>query len=110
MEENKEKFELAEIVLYSLGALFIDGLCLLLDLTLVGLLIAPIIQSLATFGFGFILRGKGDKEALSFKRQIGPQTLNFLPVLPTVFGSSIRRMIAHNNPKVGLIAGNINTK
>ncbi len=110
MEENKEKFELAEIVLYSLGALFIDGLCLLLDLTLVGLLIAPIIQSLATFGFGFILRGKGDKEALSFKRQIGPQTLNFLPVLPTVFGSSIRRMITHNNPKTGLIAGNITGK
>jgi hypothetical protein len=110
MEENKQKFELAEIILYSLGALFIDGLCFLLDLTVIGLLIAPIIQSLATFGFAFILRGKGDKESLSLKRQIGPQTLNFLPALPTVFGSSLRRMIIHNNPKAGLMAGKIATK
>jgi hypothetical protein len=102
---NRQKFELGEIVFYSLFALFIDGLCLLLDLTVVGLVIAPILQGLATFGFSVILKNKGDSQAISFKKQIGPQALNLLPVLPTVFGMSLRRMMTHNNPKISGLTG-----
>ena len=105
MEEDKKKFELAEIILYSLGALFIDILSSLLDLTIIGYPIASILQFLATLGFAFILRGKGDTESLSLKGQIGPQTLNFLPVLPTVFASALRKMIKHNNSTGGSTTG-----
>jgi hypothetical protein len=107
MEDGINRFELGEIIFYSLFALLIDGLCLLLDLTVVGLIIAPIIQGLATFGFSLILRNKGDSQALSFKKQIGPQVWNLAPVLPTVFGTSLRRMIVHNNPKAGALAGKL---
>jgi len=107
---DRQKFELAEIILYSLFGLFIDFLCLVLDMTMFGYPIATFLQFLATIGFGFILNGKGNKEALSFRGQIGSQLFNLAPVLPTVFGSSLKKMISHNNPKVGLIAGRAPTK
>jgi hypothetical protein len=107
MEEGQKRFELGEIIFYSLFALLIDGLCLLLDLTVIGLVIAPIIQGLATFGFALILRNKGDSQAISFKKQIGPQLWNLAPALPTVFASALRRMIQHNNPKAGALAGKL---
>lgn len=107
---EKQNFELGEIILYSLLALFVDGICLLLDLTVVGLVIAPIIQGLASFGFSMILRSRGDGEALSFKKQIGPQMWNLAPALPTVFGTSLRRMIVHNKPAAAVLAGGIKSK
>ena len=100
---DRQKFELGEIIFYSLFALFIDGICFLLDLTVIGLVIAPIIQGLATFGFALILKNKGDSQAISFKKQIGPQLWNLAPALPTVFASALRRMIQHNNPKLSVI-------
>lgn len=105
MDENRKPFEFGEIIFYSLFALFIDGLCFLLDLTVVGLIIAPIIQGLATFGFSVILKNKGDSTAISFKKQIGPQLWNLAPALPTVFGTSLRKMITHNKPEVSILTG-----
>lgn len=99
MEEEINKFNAAEIVVGSMAGLFIDAICFLIDLTGIGLGIAPFIQSFAMFGFSWWLKSKGSSSAFKLNRQIARQLSNLLPLIPTVtvvFGIDV---FMHNHPE-----------
>ena len=105
MNENIKKFGEAEIILGISGALIVDGICALVDLTGVGTLITPLIQSGTMFCYSLWLHSKGDKNALKFNKQIIKQVSNLIPVLPTVTAVFLIDVIVHNNPKIARLAG-----
>lgn len=99
MEEETNKFNEAEIVVGSMGGLFVDGLCILLDLTGVGLGIAPFVQGSAMFGFSWWLKSKGSPNAFKLNRQIARQLSNLLPLAPTVTAVFLIDVFMHNHPE-----------
>lgn len=105
MEEEVNKFTEAELVVYGMLALGVDGICALLDVLVIGLVISPIIQGAASFGTSLLLKNKGDDGAFGFGRQLAKQASNLLPVLPTVFTLLMIEAYIHNNPrKFGALA------
>ena len=99
MEEETNKFNAAEIVVGSMAGLFVDGLCILIDLTGIGLGISPFIQGFTMFGFSWWLKSKGSPNAFKLNRQIGKQLSNLLPLLPTVTIVFWIDVFGHNNLK-----------
>lgn len=96
--ENK-KFSTIEIILGCCFTLFTDTICLLIDLTGVGLVISPIIQGSTTLATSWWLKSKGNQHAFKLNRQLAKQIANFLPVLPTNTTVFAVEIWLHNNLK-----------
>lgn len=93
----------AEIILWSFFLLGLDGICILIDLTGVGLAIAPFVQGAGTFSNGmWFQKAKGNNGAMKFQRQLIKYISNFAPFLPTLFISFLIEVYIHNHPKSGL--------
>lgn len=107
MDEEINKITLVETLIWGLFALGIDGVCILIDVTGVGVLIAPVIQGFGTFSIWLYFRGKGVQSATKLWRQVLKYAANILPATPiiiTAFTVSIPFFIEvalHNNPKLG---------
>jgi len=97
MEEPK-KFTEAEIVLGSFFLLALDGLSALLDLTGIGLIIAPVVQAAGSAATTWWLHLKGDAGAANLGRQLTKYIANFLPLLPTLFIVFLIEVYVHNHP------------
>lgn len=98
MDERK-KFTEAEILLGGLFTLGVDGVCMLIDFTGIGLIVAPIIQGFTTFLIWMWFKSKGDPAAAKLGRQAAKYAANFLPVLPTTFLAFSIEVFIHNHPK-----------
>lgn len=109
MEEHK-KFEASEIVIGTLFFLGIDGVCILIDVTGIGLIIAPVLQGFATFAITMWFKSKGDPNATKLGKTILKYALNLLPVTPVIITAFtvtipfIVEVIIHNNPKLAAVA------
>lgn len=104
-EEEINKFTEAEMLL---GIFFfggIDGLAILIDLTGVGLAIAPVLQSFGTLTATLWLWSKGDKNTVKFGRQVAKYAANALPLAPTLTIAFIIEAQMHNHPKLKAVAG-----
>jgi hypothetical protein len=98
MEETK-KFMAAEIIFGILLYLTIDIGCILLDLTGVGLIIAPIIQSGAVLVMSlWFLIMHGDSGSFGLTRQIMKHVAGVIPVIPTTTIICALEMYLHNHP------------
>jgi hypothetical protein len=105
MNPKHEKFTEAEMLVGGLFTLGVDGICILIDLTGVGLAISPVLQGFVTFLMWWWLKSKGDPNAAKLGRQIAKYAANFLPVLPTTFITLGIEVYIHNHPeKYGVIA------
>lgn len=82
----------------------LDGLAILLDLTGVGLAIAPVIQSFGTLTATLWLWSKGDKNTVKFGRQVAKYAANAIPIVPTLTTAFIIEVQMHNNPKLKAVA------
>jgi hypothetical protein len=67
---ERKKFNAAEMLIGGMFTLGVDGICILIDLTGVGLAIAPIIQNFATFTMWWWAKSKGDPNAAKMGRQL----------------------------------------
>ncbi|KKU91575.1 MAG: hypothetical protein UY23_C0001G0181 [Candidatus Jorgensenbacteria bacterium GW2011_GWA1_48_11] len=97
MNELKKVTE-SEMVIGGVFTLGLDGLCALIDATGVGLAIAPIIQSFATFSITMWLKTKGGTRVKIGKEAV-KYAANFLPVLPTVTAIFAVSAYVHNHPE-----------
>lgn len=107
MEDKHTKFSPAEITIYGFIVIGIDVLCIFIDLTGIGLAIAPFVQTATNFCLAyFVFKPKGDKNAMKAGRQVIKFALNWLPITPvfvTAFTTSIPFFIevfVHNNEKL----------
>jgi len=100
MEEEHKKYSTAELLIGVLGFLLIDLICIIIDLTGVGAVIAPMIQNFGTFTLNLWAWHKGDKNALKLGKQIAKYAANFLPLVPTLTIVFLITALNHNNPKV----------
>jgi len=94
--ENK-KFTAVEIVIGVSLALLIDVVALLLDLLIIGWVLATLLQAGASFATTLWLMMKGGKKATKLTRQLLKQFSNLLPWVPTVTFSFIIETILHNH-------------
>lgn len=107
MNENGEtnKFSEAEIILGGFFAFGVDFTCILLDLTIVGAFITPVIQGFVTFIMWMWFKSKGDQGSGKISRQIAKYSANVLPVVPTNFIVFLIEAFIHNHPKAAQFAG-----
>lgn len=107
MDEKGEinKFSEAEIILGSFYTLGIDLPCLLIDLTGVGLAIAPIIQGGVSFSMWAWFSSKGDTNYGKFGRQVVKLVANVLPLAPTTFIVFLIEVFIHNHPRAAQLTG-----
>lgn len=112
-EDKIDKFMEADMILGGGSALLVDGFCALIDLTVAGALVTPLVQGATTLGFSLWLWQKGDKRAFGLGRQIAKQASNLLPFVPTLTAVFIIDVIIHNNPKLkgvaGVVSGDVKT-
>jgi hypothetical protein len=102
MEEGN-KFTESEIVVGSLFALGVDGICGFIDFTGVGLGISPVIQGFAIFAIDKWVGNKGGI-TLGVGKQMTQYAAGILPVLPTTTAVFAIRVFVHNNPKIAKVA------
>ncbi len=108
--ENKKphnKYLEAELIIGGLFFLTIDGVCALIDVTGVGLAIAPVIQAAGTGAMTFWGYMKRDSAALKTSHQITKYALNLLPLLPTLFTSFVIQTYIHNHPKLNKMSSSL---
>ena len=82
MDDEKEKFSEAEMVIGGVFVVGVDAACALIDLTVAGAAVSPVIQSFTTFGISMWAQSKG--AILSVGPEIAKYASNVLPVVPTV--------------------------
>lgn len=107
MEQEVNKFTIAEILLGLFFTLLVDIIAGLIDFTAIGaIIIAPFIQTFAVFIIGYWFKRKGDANGLKLGRMIFKSVLQFLPAelyliatLTTTIPFLIEALI-HNNPKL----------
>lgn len=103
--EERPKFGIAETFLWTVFALTVDGICALIDITGVGMAIAPFIQGLGTIVFGFVLINKGNSDGLKTGRLIFKLLLHILPATPYIITALTTTIpfwvetFIHNHPK-----------
>ncbi|MAF79808.1 hypothetical protein CL629_01885 [bacterium] len=101
MGERKQFVE-SEILI---GVIFfsgLDGIAALIDVTGVGMAIAPILQSFGTGVITVWLWSKGNKAAVKPGRQIALHLANIIPFVPTVAFVFFVTAYIHNHPgKIG---------
>lgn len=102
MEENN-KFTESEMIIGGLFALGVDGICALIDLTGIGLAIAPVIQGFSVFAISQWVENKGGARA-GLGKQLSKYAAQFLPVLPTVLAVFVIDVAIHNNPALAGVA------
>ncbi|MDP2704589.1 MAG: hypothetical protein Q8P01_05285 [bacterium] len=104
MEEEQKKFCEAEIILGVFFFAGIDGIAILLDLTVVGLAIAPFIQAFALGVMIFWFWWKGNKQAIQLGRVVAKFLATAIPIIPTNLIIFAVSSYYHNHPeKVGLL-------
>mgnify|MGYP001600628002 CR=1 FL=1 len=102
---ERRPFLWSEMLLGTLFTLGVDIIAALIDLTGIGVAIAPVIQSFATFSLTMWFRSKGDPNATKLGKQLVRYALNLLPVSPliiTTFTTTIPFLIMvyiHNHPE-----------
>jgi len=99
-EDNRDPFTLVEIVIGSCFTLFIDILAFLIDLTGIGLVIAPFLQTAANFFTSWWLKIKGDAGAFKIGRMIAKNAVSIMPVLPTNTAAFIIETWLHNHAPI----------
>lgn len=97
MEEGN-KFSAAEIVIGTLFCLFIDILAILIDVTGVGLVIAPFLQAAGNLLTSWWLKMKGNGNAFKMGRQLTKNLVTIIPILPTNTTAFIIETWLHNHP------------
>ncbi|MEK7087020.1 MAG: hypothetical protein AAB935_02045, partial [Patescibacteria group bacterium] len=107
METENNKFNEVELILGGMFTLSADGICALLDLTGVGAVITPFIQSFVTFVMWMWFNSKGDKNSGKLGRQIAKYASNAIPIIPTTFTAFIIEALAHNHPRIKQVGGKI---
>jgi len=104
MEGEIDKFKESEIIVGVMLTLGVDAICILIDLTGVGLFIAPILQSSITFAMWMWFKSKGGQKS-GLGKQIAKYAANALPIIPTTFIAFVIETFIHNHPKVAQVAG-----
>lgn len=90
----------SEIIVWLVFLLGFDGVCILLDLTGVGMGIAPFLQGAGTFSSGiWFEKSKGDKNAMKMQRQLIKYISNIAPFLPTLSIAFAIETYVHNHPE-----------
>jgi|GEM_PF-1841134 hypothetical protein len=78
----------------------VDIICIVLDLTGVGLVVAPFLQSFALLCVRWWFKMKGDPNALRLNiKQIARYLSNVLPLVPTVTIVFLIDVYIHNHPE-----------
>ena len=103
MEGEHRKFNEVELLLGGFFTLGADFICALIDWTGIGLIIAPFIQTFATFSMWLWFKAKGD-QSISIGRQVAKYLANALPFVPTTLIAFVIEAFLHNHPKVAAIA------
>ncbi|MEK7464576.1 MAG: hypothetical protein AAB617_02235 [Patescibacteria group bacterium] len=88
------KFSISEITVGVMGTLFVDGVSALLDTTLIGAAIMPVVQSFATWYIGRWVKSKGG--TTTFLREVVKYASNLLPWIPTTFLTFVVVVIMQN--------------
>lgn len=100
---GRKQFSEAE---YLLGFFFLGGvdvISIVIDLTGVGLVIAPVIQGFATFVMLWWMYAKGSKDAFKFGKTAAKLAANALPIVPVNTIVFLVSAYLHNHPeKAGL--------
>lgn len=101
MENRHTEFSAIEM---GIGLFFlaipVDLLCLVIDMTGVGLAVAPFLQIIAVFSIRWWLKMKGDPNALRFDgKQVTRLLSNILPFVPTVTIIFLLDVYVHNHPE-----------
>jgi hypothetical protein len=97
--EEINRFNEAEILVGGFFLLGIDLICILIDITGVGMAVAPFLQAPGTFFSSMWLKSKGDSGNMKLGRQITKYASNALPVVPTLFLSFLIETYIHNHPE-----------
>lgn len=97
LEDNREDFNMVEIVVGICFTLFIDILALIIDLTGIGLIIAPFLQTAANFVTSWWLKIKGSPNALKIGRLFAKNIISIIPILPTNTTAFIIEVWLHNH-------------
>lgn len=121
MEEERDKFTESEMIVGGLGALFLDGVCAVVDVISAGTgaIITPIAQLFATGAIEWWVSQKGGDLGIIDAKRIAKYASNLVPAVPTVFFIFLISALMHNNPKIievatkaagpaGKIAGKLN--
>lgn len=103
MDEGN-KYNEAEIIIGTLFLLGVDGLCFILDLTVVGTFISRVVKWASQAGMLWLANSKGDKNALKMGRVLAKFALNAVPFLPTLTTIFLIETYLHNHPKIAEVA------
>ncbi|HXF44230.1 MAG TPA: hypothetical protein VNK70_02075 [Candidatus Paceibacterota bacterium] len=111
MEDKNNKISESEMIVIG-GLMFLtDGICLLIDFTVVGPAFTPVIQSAATFTSAWWFSMKGDSSAFNFGKMGAQLGANILPWLPTLTVAFAINTFTFNHPRltktVGTVVGKI---
>ena len=99
MDEQKEKFDESEILIWTLGYLIVDGACTVIDfIPVIGWVVSYIIQTAGTASIEWLesRKGGGSGDVITPKR-IGKYLLNVVPWIPTLSGIFLVSALIHNN-------------
>lgn len=98
-EEVNEVTE-SETIVWLFFLFGIDSICILIDITGVGMVIAPFIQSVGTFSSALWFKGaKGDESTMKLQRQLIKYIANVAPLLPTLSIVFLIERYIHNHPE-----------
>jgi hypothetical protein len=99
-EEEVNQVTESETIVWLLFLLGVDGVCIILDLTGVGIAVAPFVQGAGTFcSTLWFDKAKGDKGATKLQRQLIKYISNVAPLLPTLSIVFLIERYMHNHPE-----------
>jgi len=99
-EDQRNDVSQAETIVWLAFLIGFDGICVILDLTGVGMGIAPFLQGVGTFSSGmWFQKAKGDKNAMKMQRQLIKYISNVAPFLPTLSIAFVIEAYMHNHPE-----------
>lgn len=99
MEENDHNpFIGAEIILGGLVFLGVDVISLIIDLTGIGMAVAPVLQSGSVVALSLWSQTKGGKNTFSFSRQLVKHASGIIPLIPTTVFIFALDVYLHNHP------------
>jgi hypothetical protein len=101
MENGHTEFRVSELLVgFFFLTLPVDALCIVIDLTGVGLAVAPFLQGFALFCVRWWFKMKGDPNALQLNvKQVVRYLSNVLPLVPTVTIVFLIDAYVHNHPE-----------
>lgn len=99
-EEEVNAVTESETIVWLLFLLGIDGICIIIDITGVGMAVAPFVQGAGTFSSTLWFdKAKGDKGATKLQRQLIKYISNVAPLLPTLSIVFLIERYMHNHPE-----------